>query len=91
MDWLSVLITVLIIGGAVYIRSAESNRRVKDGQAQREAARAVENEAFDHIMRRRIELERAMNMPVGVHGEQRKPVRKAVGLFSDEAAQEKVR
>ncbi|MGM9936064.1 MAG: hypothetical protein ACI38A_01855 [Candidatus Ornithomonoglobus sp.] len=91
MDWLSVLITVLIIGGAVYIRSAESDRRVEAGQAQREAARAAEDKEFDFIMRMRIELERAMNMPVGVHGEQRKPIRKAVGLFSDEAAQENVR
>lgn len=41
MDWLNILITAAIVDGTVYIRQAESNRRVKDGQAQREAARAA--------------------------------------------------
>lgn len=91
MDWINVLIAATAIGGAVYIWRAESDRRVKTMQAQREAARAAEDKEFDFIMRMRIELEKVMNSPVGVHGELRKPIRKAVGLFSDEAAQEKVR
>ncbi|MGN0164375.1 MAG: hypothetical protein ACI4EA_12485 [Candidatus Ornithomonoglobus sp.] len=91
MDLHSVFITAVAIGGAVYIRRAKSDRRVKAGQAHREAARAAEDKEFDLIMRMRIELERTMNSPVGVHGEQRKPIRKAVGLFSDSEAQEKVR
>ena len=91
MDWLDIFITAEIIAGAVYIWRSEKKRRIETGQAQREAARAAEDKEFDIIMRLRVELEKAMNTPVGVHGEQRKPIRKAVGLFSDEAAQEKVR
>ncbi|MGN0181445.1 MAG: hypothetical protein ACI4DP_03395 [Candidatus Ornithomonoglobus sp.] len=84
-------ITVIALWICVLWRIFKRYRKAELLREQREAARAAENEAFDYIMRLRIELEHAMNMPVRVHGEQRKPIRKAVGLFSDEAAQEKVR
>ena len=91
MDLLDIFIVAEIIAGAVYIWRSEKKRRIETGQARREAERAAEDKEFDIIMRLKIELEKAMNTSVGVHGEQRKLIRKAVGLFSDEAAQEKVR
>lgn len=48
---------------------------------------------FDKLMRDRIAWERLINEPVGVHTPiiEKKPLRKATGLFSDEAAQEVVK
>ncbi|MGM9936856.1 MAG: hypothetical protein ACI38A_05885 [Candidatus Ornithomonoglobus sp.] len=80
-------IFVIVLWICMLWRILNRRRKAELLRERREAARAAEDEEFDYIMRLRIELERAQNMPVGVHGRQKKPIRKAVGLFSDSDAQ----
>lgn len=89
MSGLSILIAAISTAGLAFIECCERYSRVERARRKREAARAAEAYEFDRKMRRAIELERVLNEPVGVHMSitEKKPLRKATGLFSDAEAQ----
>lgn len=92
--YMSSMIAMYVAVAAVIIYIALKrlirHRRAERKHMQRIAAREAELRIVGQRVQREMELERILKLPA-CFKEKKQQIRKAVGLFSDEEAQEKVR